>query len=134
MVASGCIHSPDGRQSIAVACNSRNTSIVDSNVSSSGEANQGFPFPAALNIRMRQAEFQSSMETILLEYMLTSLLSSVCLWCINEKAGWIHLLNNNDIEEFNVSLAAAVALCLSSTESSRGGTSPFSISILSQLR
>lgn len=45
IVASGDMHSPVGRQSIAMACNSRNKGSSDLDIWSSVAANQGFPFP-----------------------------------------------------------------------------------------
>ena len=46
----------------------------------------------------------------------------------------MHLLSSSNREESSVSLAAEMALCFSSNESSMEETSAFSNSILSQLR
>lgn len=51
-----------------------------------------------------------------------------------KKDGQLNLLSSSNRDEFSVSLAAETALCFSSNDSSRGETSAFSNSILSQLR
>lgn len=52
-MASGHIHSPEGKQSIAVACNSRNKGSTASFLKSSTNTNQEFSFPAETKVIYR---------------------------------------------------------------------------------